>query len=225
MRLEKCVGAMTMQKELHDGLILRSLSEGCESDQQNLPQFYVDVFTGEGNPQDTVLGPWTEDLMSDQHPNMSPDDIWVVVDPAQQDRIVSATLLIPQVWQYQGVEFPVGRVELVGTHKDFRRRGLIRELFKAAHERSEASGHLLQAITGIPHYYRQFGYAMAVDLGGDTGLPFSGFPKTDEKTELKYILRPATEADIPQLAAWYTAYAKDYLMSVIRTHERWHYDL
>ncbi len=60
----------------------------------------------------------------------------------------------------------VGRIELVGTDPAYRRQGLIRQQMDAIHKRSAAKGEMIQAITGIPWYYRQFGYEMALNLGG-----------------------------------------------------------
>jgi len=70
----------------------------------------------------------------------------------------------------------VGRPELVGTHPDYRRRGLIRAQFKIIHQWSAARGHAMQAITGIPWYYRQFGYEMALELHGSRQGSISDVP-------------------------------------------------
>lgn len=212
-------------KQLSNGFILRSLSEGYVSDKTDLPNFYVDVFSEEQGLQEAVLGPWTEDLISGQHPTVTLDDVWVVVDPAQKDRIISALLLIPQVWHYEEITFSVGRVELVATHKDYRRQGLIRELMNVAHERSAKLGHKVQAITGIPHYYRQFGYSMTISLGVGATLPITAIPDLKADQEPQYTLHPATVDDIPLLSAFYNGEILKSLVSVERTSERWHYDL
>ena len=125
-----------MQQQLDGGLILRSLSEGIASDAEGLPDFYVRIFTESGEEDAVTLGPWTRDLIADTHPTVTDDDIWVVVDPAAGDKIVSALLLIPQTWRYDDIEFGVGRVELVATDKEYRRRGLVRKLMDVAHQRS-----------------------------------------------------------------------------------------
>ena len=74
--------------------------------------------------------------------------------------------LIPQTWTYEGIEFGVGRPELVGTAPEFRNRGLVRAQFDEVHKWSAERGHMVQVITGIPYYYRLFGYEMALDLAG-----------------------------------------------------------
>lgn len=49
-----------MKKQLANGLVLRTLSEGIASDREELPQFYADVNT-EGQPEEIQNGirAWT----------------------------------------------------------------------------------------------------------------------------------------------------------------------
>ncbi len=214
-----------MQKTLADGLILRSLSEGNTNDKTDLPQFFLDVFTEAYGPDDEDIGPWTSDLLNDNHPAVTDEDVWVVVDPAHNERIVSALLLIPQVWCYDGIELPVGRVELVATHKDYRNRGLQRALFNALHERSESLGHNIQSITGIPYFYRQFGYAMAVDLGACGVVSVGSIPKLKDGEKPQYTLRRATVNDIPDMMRWFKRLADQAMLSVVRPREHWEYEM
>ena len=214
-----------MIKNLSGNLTLRSLSDGTAEDKANLSKFYVDVFTEAYGPEDEILGPWVEDLVSDQHPTVTDDDIWVIVDPANDDRIVSATLLIPQTWRYDTIELPIGRVELVATHKNYRNRGLIRELFDVLHQHSEELGHNIQTITGIPYFYRQFGYAMAVDLGSSASIPFKAVTKLKDDQQPKFTLCPATLDDIPSLMKWDKYYASQRLLSVVRPAEYWEFEI
>lgn len=214
-----------MQKQLSDGLILRSLSEAHPQDVERLPRFYADIFADDEAEHVQILA-WTHDLTSGQHPTMTLDDIWVVVDPAHDERIVSATLMVPQVWHYEDVEIAVGRPELVATLPEYRRRGLVRALMTAAHERSDALGHTVTAITGIGHYYRQFGYAMAVDLGVTSSVSLDQFPPRPEGQTPEFTLRPATEADIPDLLAWDAFSARTTtLLSLRRDAAIWRYEL
>lgn len=214
-----------MQKQLQDGLILRSLSEGVASDRKNMGAFYERVFGENGDEDSVTLTAWTHDLIADSHPTTALDDLWVVVDPAADDKIVSALLLIPQTWRYDDVEFGLGRVELVATDKDYRRRGLVRELMHAAHERSESLGHLVQGITGIPHYYRQFGYAMAVELGSGSAMSFDAITPLKDDQEPDFTVRLATPDDAPQLVAWDNYYAQTRLLSTVRDEAQWRYEI
>ena len=213
-----------MQKQLANGLILRTLSEGVASDREQLPQFYAEI-NGEGDPEGVVegLAVWTQDLIND-HPLTKHDDIFVIVDPAHNDRIASATLLIPQTWRYEEIPIPVGRPELVGTHPDYRGRGLVRALFEAVHERSAALGHELQGITGIPHFYRQFGYTMAVDLDPNGFMPLIVAEPTPEYTP-GFTLRPATVEDSDDIMRWHGYLARERLLTEFRSLEQWRYEI
>lgn len=213
-----------MRQELANNLILRSLSEGHESDRRDLPDFYQRVFGEAGDEDALAIGIWTRDLMRGDHPSVTLDDIWVVVDAAHDEKIVSALLLIPQTWYYEDVPLPVGRVEIVATDKDYRQRGLIRALINAAHQRSESYGHLMQGITGIGHYYRRFGYGMAIDLGIRAILPFSAVPKLKDGESPRYTLRPAVESDVPRLAAWDQYHMRHFGLSHPRPEAFWRYE-
>jgi predicted N-acetyltransferase YhbS len=212
-------------QQLEGGLILRSLGEGTEKDHTTITQFYKDTF-GEAGEDDTVaMGEWVNTLISGNHPTTMLDDVWVVVDPAKDDQIVSAVLLIPQTWHYGNIPVTVGRVELVATNKDYRRRGLVRAQMNAAHERSAQLGHLMQAITGIPYYYRRFGYTMAVELGVRNTLPMYAIHPLPQDQQAKYRLRLATLEDAEQLAAWDTYRARTAALSMIRTPDLWRFEI
>ena len=109
----------------------------------------------------------TRDLMRGDMPNFAVED-WTVVEEGGSGEIVSALFLISQTWSYGGIEIPVGRIELVATHPDYRRRGLVRVQMEVVHEWSRQRGELMMGITGIPWYYRQFGYEMAAEHRGGT---------------------------------------------------------
>ena len=216
-----------MRKDLSNNLILRSLSEGHAADQQNLPEFYERVFKEDGDDEAHLVKGWTRNLMQG-HPTVTLDDMWVVVDAAKDDAIVSALLLIPQTWQYEDVPIGVGRVEIVATDKEYRRRGLVRDLFGVVHERSAERGHLMQGITGIPYFYRQFGYTMAVDLGVRSVLGVGPYDpqEAEKKPHLKaFSLRPATEADIPDMIAFDAYQAQQALLHVPRDEALFRYEL
>jgi predicted N-acetyltransferase YhbS len=214
-----------MRRELADGLILRSLSEGVASDFERLPKFYQATFGEAGEEDSIALGQWTKTLISGRHPTTTADDVWVVVDPAKDDEIVSAVLLIPQTWQVEDVPIGVGRIELVATNKEYRRRGLVRALIDAAHQRSAELGHVMQSITGISNYYRRFGYAMAVELGIRTTIPFFAIRDLPEGETPTYALRRATVDDAAKLSAWDAAYAPRYPLSYPRDEATWRFEL
>ena len=113
--------------------------------------------------------------MSGDFPLMGPLDYAVIEDTGKAGNpLVACTCLWRQKWEYEGIAFGVGQPEFVATHPDYRHRGLIRILFAMLHARSEAEGHLVQGITGISHFYRQFGYEYALEIGrAQSHLPFT----------------------------------------------------
>jgi hypothetical protein len=113
----------------------------------------------------------------------------------------------------------------VSTSPAYRRRGLVRAQFAAIHARSAARGELLQAITGIAWYYRQFGYEMTVALGGSRRwLPFR-IPPPPPDAPPAYQLRPATPDDIPVLARLYAIHCSHLLVARQRDAAEWRYEL
>src|SRR5207248_10437926 len=55
---------------------------------------------------------------------------------------------------------------ILATAPGYRNRGLIRAVLAMVHARGDGEGRPLSAITGIPYFYRQFGYEYVLDLGG-----------------------------------------------------------
>ena len=162
-------------RDLGDGLILR---HATPEDTQAVVQFNREIH-GEDEWDTRGLDDWTRDLISGESPYMKASDFSIVED-TRTGEIVSSCCLISQTWSYEGIPFKVGRPELVGTKKDYRRRGLVRAQFDVLHEWGAKRGELAQVITGIPFYYRQFGYAMALNLSGgilDTKCMFPSLRK------------------------------------------------
>jgi hypothetical protein len=79
----------------------------------------------------------------------------------------------------------------------------VRCQFDIIHQWSAERGEKVQAITGIPYYYRLFGYEMAMNLsGGRAGYP-SHIPRLKEGKTEPYHIRAATKADIPFISQLY----------------------
>ncbi|MEI5103756.1 GNAT family N-acetyltransferase [Streptomyces sp. PmtG] len=125
-----------------------------------------------------------------------PDAGWpacaVVVDG---DRVVSTATLLDEELRVGDVRLPAGQVELVATDKEYEGRGLVRALMGWAHERSAARGHVIQAMIGIPYFYRRFGYEYAIDI------PPARAVRTPPPSESTSVLRAARPADLPAIAA------------------------
>ena len=119
-----------------------------------------------------------------------------MVAEAETGRIVSSLNLISQTWTYEGIPFGVGRPELVGTLPEYRNRGLVRTQFDEIHKWSTERGELVQAITGIPYYYRLFGYEMALDLSGWRMGYEPNVPKLKAGEKEKFNIRLAVNNDL-----------------------------
>jgi hypothetical protein len=209
-------------KDLGDGLILR---RATEKDTEALVAFNgrIHAEPGSDDPEEMVAT-WVRDLMTKPHPTFDPTDFTIVEDTSN-GKIVSSLNLIDQIWRYDGIEFGVGRPELVGTDPEYRHRGLIREQFKLIHQWSAARGHKVQAITGIPYFYRLFGYEMALALfGGRVGY-MPHVPKLKDGAKETYVLRPASEDDIPFILKVYERALARNLVGCIRDAAYWRYEL
>jgi GNAT superfamily N-acetyltransferase len=204
-----------MQHRLTDTLVLRTVRDQGDVDQIIALNSEVHSETDEPDPK---IGVWTSQLLDGTHPVVTRDDFTVVEDTTT-GQIVSTLCLIPQTWAYDGIPFGVGRIELVGTHRDYRRRGLIRAQFEVIHERCAELGLPVQGITGIPYYYRRFGYEYALNLLGARGLGTSSLPETPTGTP--FTLREWKPADLPRLQALHDAFARDKLVTCPRSLEQW----
>ena len=188
------------RRDLGDGLLLRW---STADDTERLAQFYGMVFRErEQEPPNTRVMAWTRDMLSGRHPLIGQDGFALVEDMAT-GAVVAATCLLSEAWEYDGVRFPVGRPEIVGSLPEYRRRGLVREVMRLIHARSRAQGHLAEGITGIPWYYRQFGYEYAVDMQGAMRIPVTEIPAAKAGEPELFTLRPATVDDIPVVARLY----------------------
>jgi predicted acetyltransferase len=214
-----------LPKNLGDGLVLRWATP---QDAEELAQFNFRIHTDDPADPEYFLIHWTKDLMRGDHPTTKADDFTVVVDENEGGKIVSSMNLISQTWTYDGVPFGVGRPELVGTDEKYRRRGLVRHQFEAIHAKSAARGERVQAITGIPWYYRQFGYEMCVDHHGSRNyylLPSHQKKEEKEPKEAPFTIRSATPDDIPLLQELYGRHGAPGLLNRLRDEAMWQFEL
>src|SRR5262249_6877526 len=186
---------------------------------------YVEAFRHEKNtPSSPNLPIWVRDMLGGHHPLIGPGD-FALVEDIDRGRVVSATCLLDQVWEYEGIAMPVGRPELVATDADYRERGLVRAIFELIHARSAARGHLAQGITGIAYYYRQFGYEYALDLEGQRSVSFDAIPKLKDGAAEPYTLRDATIDELPQVMALYDRERRRGPVSTVLDEAYWRWVL
>lgn len=191
---------MDILKNLPDGLILRRATTQDTDALANLQKHaFAHPDTGELDEGITL---WTRNLMSDKHPTFRPND-FLVVEDTKTRALVSCTCLISQKWNMGGISFGVGRIEIVCTDAAYRNRGLVRQQFQILHEWSHERGEMLQAITGIPYYYRQFGYEYAMELAAPRKTFVPQIPQLKKDESEKFIVRHARQADLPFVAEMY----------------------
>jgi hypothetical protein len=207
-------------KDLGDGLVLR---RARVEDADELASFNARIH-GDNELDAERVDAWTRDLIERPHPTFKVSDFTIVEDTAT-GKIVSSLNLISQTWSYAGVNFGVGRPELVGTLPEYRNRGLVRLQFDVVHQWSAERGELVQAITGIPYYYRQFGYEMGLALGGGRAGFKSNISALQEGEQEPYTIRPATEADIDFIHNLYSIACHRYLVNCVWDEALWRYEL
>ncbi|MBM3128700.1 MAG: GNAT family N-acetyltransferase [Chloroflexi bacterium] len=208
-----------LPRDLGNDLILRVATR---DDAEPLAQMVGRVFGRENF--DANVAAYARHYTDETHPIIGPSNVLIVED-TRVDKIVSTMCLIPQTWTYAGIPFPVGRPEVVATDPEYRNRGLVREQFKTLHALSDAMGHLVQGITGIHWYYRQFEYEYAFDLGGGRVCHFSNVPALKEGEADPYRVRAMTPDDIPFIAPLYDRACARSLVTCPRPESLWRYFL
>lgn len=210
----------TFIRDLGGGLILR---RAALEDQDTLVRFNSIIHSESDEPDRYVAG-HTYDLVNGRLPGFQAEDFTIVEEPGTGE-IVSSLCLIPQRWAYEGIPFQVGRPEIVGTARAYRRRGLVREQFAEVHQWSKQRGDLVQVITGNPWYYRQFGYEMALTLGGGRmGYGPNIPPLKPGETEV-YHIRPAATHDLPFIGRLYDLAMERQPIHCLRSDALWRYEL
>lgn len=214
--------SLSILRTLPDGLIIR---HAAPADAEKLGDFNAIMHSDDGPEKpDLHIRAWTVDLLTRPHPHFQPGDFLIVENPAT-GQIVSALCTVSQTWMYEGLPFGVGRPELVSTHPDYRRKGLIRAQMDIVHQWSAKRGEIMQVITGIPWYYKQFGYEMALDLSGGRTAFVPHIPKLKEGQTEPFQFRLATEADIPPIMETYAHTGKLHAITCRRDEAMWRYEL
>jgi len=207
-------------RALGDGLVLR---QATRRDRKAIAEFNGAIH-GSEHDQPPEIDKWTRDLLSGDHPTCGLEWFTLVEDTATRE-IVSSLCLIGATWTYGGLPFGVGIPELVGTKKEYRRRGLIRAQFDVIHEWSNAAGHLVQAIGGIPHFYRQFGYEMALPMAPGHRGPTTEVPKLKKGAREPLCVRPATRNDLAFITRTYERGLERCLVAAAMEAGKWRYEL
>lgn len=211
------------RRELGDGLTLRWTTP---EDAERVVDLYARVFRPkEDAPLNAHMPIWTRDMFSGRHPHIGPHD-FAVVEDTRTRTLVASTCLLRYICEYDGITIPFGRPEVVATLPEYRKHGLIRAIFELIHAKSDASGDLMQGITGISYYYRQFGYEYAATLD-DEGLTvqFPAIPELKMDATEPYLLRDASVEDVPTLRRLYDRERADSGLSAVVSEDYWRWML
>ncbi|MBV6395259.1 MAG: hypothetical protein HFACDABA_00834 [Anaerolineales bacterium] len=207
-------------RDLGNGLILRHASK---RDARALADFNARMH-GDDKADGLRVAAWTRDLIAKPHPTVTANDFMIVEETASR-RIVSSLGLIPQTWTYDGIPFNMGRPELIATLPEFRGRGLIRIQFDEVHKWCEQRGLIVQGITGIPYFYRQFGYEMALEFVGRRFGFEPNVPRLKKGKRETYRIRPALKRDLAFIARTYAETQNRYMLSCLRGPDVFEYEL
>lgn len=199
------------------------LRRATRADRDALVAFNADVLRYQDAAEpDAGVAAWTQDLLEGRHPHVGPGEFCVAED-THSGRIVSSLCLISQTWSYGGIAVSVGQPELVGTHPDYRGQGLVRRQFGVLHEWSAARGQQVLAIDGIPGFYHQFGYGMALALRGELSIAIAAAHATEPT--LPYRVRAAGEPDVAFIADTESRGRRRYLVAACRDPSDWRREL
>lgn len=209
-------------RDLGDGLVLR---RARLADREPLAEFHASILLdADEEPPAARLYYFVRDLMSGEHPLCRAEDFTVVEETAT-GQIVSSMVLISQTWRYEGIPFQAGQPDIVSTAPAYRRRGLVRAQMEEVHRWSAARGELVQGITGIPWYYRQFGYEMALSLDAYRVAYRADVPRLNEGEAEPFLFRPANVDDLPFIMAMYEQSAARSVVAAVRDEAHWRFDL
>ncbi|MGY5860332.1 MAG: GNAT family N-acetyltransferase [Candidatus Thorarchaeota archaeon] len=138
--------------------------------------------------------------------------------------IVSTLSAIPSTWNYEDI--PLRNLELgwVGTLKEYRRKGLHKLLYTHFDNLLLSGNYDISTITGIPYFYRQFGYDFVIPLDHTVWIRTNQIQTFDEKNPPEYMklnIRPAEKKDIPVMMELLEELNQKLLIYASRSPELW----
>lgn len=202
-------------KDLGDGLWLQSVRNARHAERVVAFNAFVH--------HDEAVGVLTHWRVNGMHPTTTWSD-FLFVEDTKKGEIVSSLCLMPQMWTYDGIRLPVGRVELVGTHPAYRHRGLMRAQMEVVERMLSAKGCVLSCIEGIPYFYRQLGYEYAIPLGSCANLRLDQVPALAEgQKEPVTIRRMNVDKDLATVMELYDAQAAGLCVASLRDEALWRY--
>ncbi|KAG0305324.1 hypothetical protein BGZ98_004329, partial [Dissophora globulifera] len=199
--------------EIGDGLIMRW---STKADTTNVSALLAEAFKRR--------------LLSGKSAAMSEFDYAVVEDTKREEGknpIVACVSLHRNLAYYGSVNVYFGKPEVVASDPEYRNKGFIRRLLlEMIHPESEARGDVLQFISGIPYYYRQFGYEYGLAISPSAMIESTDVvPSLAKGKSEPYTLRVAKLDDLPFLKSLSTPTTlhTGAQVGVLYTDEYWRY--
>ncbi len=149
----------------------------------------------------------------ENHPEMTARNFFALWDG---DLMVATLNLIPQTWSLGGVPLRVAEMGLVGTHPEYRNRGLQRILNVEFDRRTREEGYHLAGLEGIPYFYRQFGFEYSVPLDEWAAIPLPKLPSAKTRG-----ISPLKPEEMPEAMRLLEASQRKYLVHAIRSASEW----
>ena len=172
--------------------------------------------------EDERLGRTVKKLLENRRPR-SEEMLYLLVEDLQTGQITSSLTLVSHRASYAGVEFGLGIPEFVGTHPDYRNKGLVAAQFEILKTWCEIKDLPVQIIAGIPYFYRQFGYEMTLNLGYARLAALSNLPELTPEQNEAFSFQPASVEDIPLLQNFHRQRQKEVLFSINMDESDWRY--
>ena len=166
----------------------------------------------------------TSDCLVHHFPDICRDQFFMLRD-ATTSEVVMSICLVPWSLSFESVHLKAVMVEMVLTHPQYRRKGLVRAMIHLLHDQIARQDFDIVLIWGIPFYYRQFGYTYCLDATSLTPIDIHALPAGNPDQSSRYHLKQASLDDIPDLMRCHDKMVRGYGLHSVRGPELWQFYL
>ena len=162
----------------------------------------------------------TADCLLRFHPERKLDEFQIVQNTATGE-VVSTSCFFPWRLSFAGTQLNAVQLEMIFTHPEYRKKGLVRRQIQRLHQIVEDRGYDILLLWGIPFYYRQFGYSYCVEGLATQSLPAWRVEEAPAAAPCR--LRAAGLGDLPLLARMYPRCVAGLDVYLERGEAHWRY--
>lgn len=142
----------------------------------------------------------------------------------ENGKIISMMGIVEHVQRFGEREIKVGEITFVGTHPDYRKRGLIAKLMNYWIEEMKKRNIVFSFLFGIPDFYQQFGFEYACPAHFYNYITLEKIILKDIKSEYEISLLDINdEKTISEISNIYAGESVDNFCSKIRNCEYFSY--